>query len=246
MSGQSRPLDGKVAIVTGGSRGIGAAIVRRLVLDGSHVVLSYLQNDDAASSLVNELHPRVAALRADATDPSATNKVFDEAAERHGGVDIFIGSAGVGILAPFEATSEQAYDRLFSVTRGTFFALQTASRRLRPGGRIVTLSTGLTRSWAPMAAAYAGSKAAIEQFTRSLSKEVGRRGITANAVLPGVVDTDMTAAMPQPMRDAAAAQTSLGRLAQPADIADVVAFLCSDDARWITGQMIVANGGSTP
>lgn len=246
MTGRCSPLEGKVAIVTGGSRGIGAAIVRRLSADGASVVLTYLQDEPAAAKLVARLGPDASALKVDATDVTACEMSFDVATQRHGGADIFVASAGVGSLGPFAATSLETYDRLFAVTRGTFFAMQAAARRLRDGGRIVTLSTGLTRNWAPMAAAYAGSKAAIEQFTRSLSKEVGPRGITANAVLPGVVETDMTAAMPQAMRDAAAAQTSLGRLAQPDDIADVVAFLCGPDARWITGQMVVANGGSTP
>ena len=241
-----RSLEGKVAIVTGGARGIGAAIARRLSHGGASILITYSRSAGAADDLCASLPGDAFAIAADATLPASARQAFDAATERFGGVDILIANAGVGALAPFASTTEEMFDRLFAITKGTFFAMQEASSRLRVGGRIVGISTGLTRNWAPMGAAYAGSKAAVEQFARSLSKEVGPRGITVNMVLPGVVETDMTSAMPDAMRQAAAAQTSFGRLGRPDDIADVVAFLASDQARWITGQMIVANGGSAP
>ncbi|MBB3874986.1 SDR family oxidoreductase [Sphingomonas aquatilis] len=240
---------GRTAIVTGGGRGIGAAVARRLASDGANVVISYARSRDSALRTCDEIGRsggRAVALAADAADPQSGTALFDAADEHFGGADILVNNAGVGHLAPFAGTDEGAYDRLFSITKGTFFTLQCAARRLRDGGRIVSVSTGLTRNWAQMAAAYAGSKAAIEQFSRSLSRELGPRGITVNVVSPGVVTTDMTAAMPLQMKEAAAAQTSLGRLGRPDDIADVIGFLCSPDARWITGQVVAANGGSTP
>jgi 3-oxoacyl-[acyl-carrier protein] reductase len=124
--------------------------------------------------------------------------------------------------------------------------MQEAARRLEDGGRIINLSTGLTRAWPVNVSVYAGSKAAVEQFSKALAKEVGSRGITVNAVLPGVVETDLTAGMAHDIKENARKNSSFGRLGTPEDIADAVAFLAGNDARWITGQSIVANGGTTP
>jgi 3-oxoacyl-[acyl-carrier protein] reductase len=122
--------------------------------------------------------------------------------------------------------------------------MQEASRRVTNGGRIINLSSSTTRGWSPGYSIYAGSKSAIEQFTRSLSRELGPRGITVNSVIPGLTDTDMISDYTPAIREAVAKNTTLGRLGKPQDIADVVAFLASDDGRWITGQQVVANGGS--
>ena len=122
--------------------------------------------------------------------------------------------------------------------------MQEAARAVSDGGRIINLSSSTTRGWSPGYSIYAGSKSAIEQFTRSLSRELGPRGVTVNAVIPGLTDTDMISDYPQSIRDAVAKNTTLGRLGKPQDIADVVAFVASDDARWVTGQLLIANGGS--
>ena len=135
---------------------------------------------------------------------------------------------------------------MFGLLKGTYFSMQEAARRIRDGGRIINLSSSTTRGWSPGYSIYAGSKSAIEQFTRSLSRELGPRGITVNAIVPGLTDTDMIGDYPPAVREAAAKGTTLGRLGQPRDIADVVAFLASDEGRWITGQMVVANGGLNP
>lgn len=241
--------DGKVALVTGGARGIGAAICRRLAADGIAVAVNYLGSDEAATRLVAEIVDgggSAIAIRADVTDIGQNRSLFEETVERLGRLDALVCSAGLNVLGPFGDLAEIDYDRLFAITKGTYFAMRHGIGCMNEGGRIVTLSTGMTRNWAVQAAAYAGSKAAIEQFTRALSKEAGPRGITVNAVLPGVVATDMTSGYPPARLEAARQQTSFGRLGTPEDIADVVGFLVSERARWITGQLIVANGGSTP
>lgn len=239
----------KVALVTGGARGIGRAVCKRLAADGNIVFVNFARDQAAADATVAEITERggkAFAVQGDITDLAANRSLFEGVIGQTGRLDILVNSAGVGATGSFDSLDEATYDRLFTITKGTYFLLQNAMKHVADHGRIINLSTGLTRSWAFRAAAYAGSKAAIEQFTRSLSKEVGPRGITVNAVLPGVTQTDMTSGFPAAHLDAARQQTSLGRLGQPEDIADIVAFLASEDARWVTGQLIVANGGSTP
>lgn len=245
----SRRLQGKVALVTGGGRGIGRATALRLSADGAAVVLTYLGSESAARAVESEVRAKggtAEILKADITVVSQIPQVFDQACSRFGKIDILVNNAGVGGRGRVAETTEEAYDRVFAITKGVFFTLQCAAAGVADGGRIISLSTGLTRGWAPNAAAYAGSKAAIEQFSRSLSKDLGPRGVTVNVVLPGVIETDMTAAMSADAKAHALSQTSFSRLGRPDDVADVVAFLASEDARWITGQLIVVNGGSTP
>jgi 3-oxoacyl-[acyl-carrier protein] reductase len=242
-------LGGKAALVTGGSRGIGRATALRLARDGADVAITYAKNADAAKAVLAEIEAlgvRGHIVGCDLTDVATIRPALAATVDAFGKLDILVNNAGIGAGGPFAATSEAAYDALFAITKGVFFSLQAAMTLVADNGRIINFSSGLTRNWAPNAAAYAGSKAAVEQFTRSLSKELGPRGITVNVVLPGVIGTDMTANMPAERREHSRQQTSFGRLGRPDDIADVVAFLASDDARWITGQLIVANGGSTP
>lgn len=239
----------RIALVTGASRGIGRAIAGKLASQGFAIAANYARDGDAGESLVAQIAARggtAHAFRADITDLDANARLFEDVIARFGRLDVLVNNAGVAELGPFDAIDVKAYDRLFAITRGTYFAMQNGMRVLGDGGRIIGISSGLTRGWAEMAGAYAGSKAAIEQFTRSLSKAAGARGITVNAVLPGVTRTDILGWATDEQLDHAARQTSFGRLGEPEDIADVVAFLASDAARWITGQFIVANGGSTP
>ena len=242
-------LAGKTALVTGASRGIGRAIALALARDGVGVAIGYRADAGAAEEVVTQaraLGVRACAVPGDVGVVDDVRRIYDAADEALGGLDILVNNAGVMAMGGFCAIGEADFDRMFAITRGVYFMLGQAAARLRDNGRIISLSTGLTRNWAPGAAAYAGSKAAIEQFTRSLSKELGPRGITVNAVLPGVVETDMTSGFPEERKRAAAQQTSFGRLGTAEDIADVVTLLASERARWITGQLIVANGGSTP
>jgi 3-oxoacyl-[acyl-carrier protein] reductase len=242
-------LNGKAALVTGASRGIGRAIALGLARDGVDVAINFRSDRSAAERVATEaraLGVNAATVCGDIAQIDQARQIFGAAEGALGGLDILVNNAGVMALAGFSALDEADFDRMFAITKGVYFLMREAAARLRDNGRIISISTGLTRNWAPGAAAYAGSKASIEQFTRSLSKEVGARGITVNAVLPGVTETEMTAGFPEERKRAAAQQTSMGRLGTPEDIADVVGLLASERARWITGQMIVANGGSTP
>ncbi len=238
-------LTGKVAIVTGGSRGIGRATAERLARDGAQVIVNYVQAKAAADAVVAAIEKnggKAAAVQADVFDPAAVPKLFDAAEQRFGRAAILVANAGVYAQVPIKDTTEAIYDRMFAMTKGTFFLLQAAAERIADGGRIVTLSSGATQGWAANGPAYAGAKAAIEIFTRALSKVVGPRGITVNAVLPGVTETEMVPDNPE-FRARAASLSSFGRLGKPEEIAAVIAFLCSADGGWITGQRIGAHGG---
>lgn len=242
-------LAGKAALVTGASRGIGRAIALGLARDGVDIAINYRADQEAAEDVAAQaraLGVKACTVPGDIGVVDDVRRIFDAADEALGGLDILVNNAGVMTMGGFTTIAEADFDRMFTITKGVYFMLGQAATRLRDNGRIISISTGLTRNWAPGAAAYAGSKAAIEQFTRSLSKEAGPRGITVNAVLPGVVETDMTSGFPEERKRAAAQQTSFGRLGTAQDIADVVTLLASERARWITGQLIVANGGSTP
>lgn len=237
-------LEGKVAIVTGGSRGIGRAIAERLARDGARVAVNYLRASADADAVVAGIVARgghAVAVQADVGRAAEIPKLFAGAAPL-GPPAILVANAGVYAQIPIAQTTEEIYDALFAVTKGTFFLLQAAAERIVDGGRIITVSSSATLGWATNGPAYAGSKAAVEQFTRSLSKTLGPRGITVNSVLPGVTLTDMTPASPE-FRNRAMQASSFGRLGDPADIADIVAFVASEDARWLTGQRLGANGG---
>ncbi|MEU6261623.1 SDR family oxidoreductase [Saccharopolyspora shandongensis] len=232
-------LRGKTAVVTGGSRGIGRAIVRRLAADGAEVLFSYAKDEDAARAVAAGTGAR--AVRADMGAAEDLRRLFDAAGE----LDILVNNAGIPSTTTLLDTSEADYDRVMAVNaKGTFLAMQHAARRMGDGGRIVSIST-MSTVWAgPGESAYAASKAAVEQLTRVAAKELGPRGITVNAVSPGPTDTDLLrGAVGGDALAATAQMIPLGRLGQPADVADVVAFLVGPDARWITGQNLRATGG---
>jgi 3-oxoacyl-[acyl-carrier protein] reductase len=236
-------LKGKTAVVTGGSRGIGRAIVRRLAADGAAVVFGYATNERAAKQVEAE---RIWAVQADVGDLADIDRLFGVADERFDGLDIFVNNAGIPSGTPIAEVSEADYDRVMAVNaKGAFFALQRAAARMKDGGRIVNISTMGTAWPSPGEALYAASKAAIEQFARVASRELGRRGITVNTISPGPTDTDLLHGVPAEALDQVAHLTALGRLGRPADIADVVAFLVGPDAHWLTGQNIRADGGLT-
>jgi 3-oxoacyl-[acyl-carrier protein] reductase len=238
------PQEGKVAIVTGASQGIGRAIAKRLACDGATVVVNHAGNVEDASkvvSMIEDTGGRALAVEADIRHCGAIRDMFEEVLRRCGALDIVIANAGVNLTRPLIEASEHDFDAIFSVNaRGTFFVLQEAAKRVTSGGRIVAISTNMTVQPRPGIALYAGSKAAVEQFVKVLARELGHRKITVNAVAPGPTDTDMVSKL---SRDTAPAATPLGRLGHPQDIADVVAFLVSEEARWVNGQIIGANGG---
>jgi 3-oxoacyl-[acyl-carrier protein] reductase len=246
----ARRFEGKVAIVTGGSRGIGRAISETLARDGATVVVNYSKSTAAADETVAAIKAqggKAIAIKADISRIEDVRRLYTEAQAQLGRIDIVVNNAGILPPAvPVANETEQTFDAVFGLLKGTYFSMQEAARRLPDGGRIINLSSSTARAWSPGYSIYAGSKSAIEQFTRSLSRELGPRQITVNAVVPGLTDTDMIEGYSAAVREGAAKNTTLGRLGQPRDIADVVAFLASEDARWITGQMVVANGGSNP
>ncbi|RSN09525.1 3-ketoacyl-ACP reductase [Nonomuraea sp. WAC 01424] len=237
-------FSGKGALVTGGSRGIGRAVVRRLAADGAEVVFSYRDDDAAAERIAEETG--ALAVRADVGDRAALERLFAAAESRLPGLDILVNNAaGMTGKKLITDITDDEYERVFAVnTRAVFLAIQWAGRVMRDGGRIVNVSTLNTKISAPTLALYQGSKAAIEQFAMVAARELGGRGITANTVSPGATDTDMLhSANPPGAAERMIPLTALGRLGRPDDIAAVVAFLAGPDGRWITGQNLLATGG---
>jgi 3-oxoacyl-[acyl-carrier protein] reductase len=237
-------LTNRTALVTGGSSGIGAAIAKRLAADGAGVALTFSRYERDAQSIVREIETkggRAVALPLDLTQAESLSNTFDEVARQLGGVDIVVANAGNVFSKPIAEAGLAELDAAFAVnTRGALLTIAEAARRVPRGGRIIGISTVLTRQPRAGMGLYAASKAALEQFIYALAQELGAKEITANAVAPGPTDTRLVVPA---RREQAPKVTPLGRLATPDDIADVVAFLASDDARWISGQVIGANGG---
>ncbi|MCO5967682.1 glucose 1-dehydrogenase [Actinoallomurus soli] len=250
-------LEGKVALVTGGSRGIGRAIAERLARDGAAVAVAYARDEAAARETVERIRKdggRAFALRAQLGrhgDAAHLWAAFDAEGGDHapdGRLDIIVNNAGIGRSAPLASLTEDEFDELFAVNvRAPFFIVQQGLTRLRDGGRIINISSGAATLAMPEIIAYSATKGALDTFTLNLAKELGPRGITVNSVAPGIVDTDVNASWLRgdPEAEAyAASVAALGRVGRPEDIADVVAFLASDDARWVTGRVVDATGGA--
>ena len=244
MSKQSN----KVAIVTGASRGIGAAIAERLAKDGFTVLVNYSSDAAPAEALVAKIeaaggHARTA--QADVSDPTAVRRLFDAAETAFGGVDVLVNNAGIMALGTLAEMEDAAFDRLIAVNlKGTFNTLREAANRLRSGGRIVKFSSSVVGRLQPTYGVYAATKAAVEAMTSILAKELRGRAITVNAVAPGPTATDLfLKGKPQAVIDHLAKLAPLERLGQPEDIAATVALLVSADGGWINGQTLRANGG---
>ena len=236
-------LRNKAALITGGSRGIGAAIAQRLSAEGAQVAITYATRENDAAQIVQVLRKNgpAMALRVDLSKSTDLSETFEQVVNEFGRLDIVVANAGDVMSKSIAESTIADFDAAFAVNaRGTFLTLVQAARRLPTGGRIVALSSILTEQPRAGMGLYAASKATVEQLIRALAHELGPRSITVNAVSPGPTDTSML--LPS-RREQAPKQTPLGRLGTPQDIADVVAFLASDDARWITGQVIRANGG---
>jgi 3-oxoacyl-[acyl-carrier protein] reductase len=240
-------LKGKLALVTGASRGIGRAIAERLAGDGAAVAVNYASQAREAAAVVAAIKTaggEAFAIQADVGRVSELVRLFDETIAHFGRLDILVNNAGIMFTKPVSATTEAEFDRIFAINvKGVFFACQQAATRLADGGRIINVSSSTTaRLWADYGA-YVATKGAVEQLTRSLSKELGRRRITVNAVSPGPTDTELFKASKTPEQiHFFEQQSAFGRLGKPAEIADVVAFLASDASGWISGQNLRANG----
>jgi 3-oxoacyl-[acyl-carrier protein] reductase len=240
----SLSLKGKRALVTGGSRGIGRAIAERLASEGAAVIINYARNKQSAQAAVDTITGsggKAVAVQADVAKPAEIRRLFSEAEKALGRPDIVVANAGVHIEKSLVDSTEEDYDYVFDInTKGVFFILQEAARRVHDGGRIIVVSTGGTNMNFAKMSLYLGSKGAIEQFARSLSRELGTRNVTVNVLSPGFTDTDM---LPEQYREYGASLSPFNRVGTPEDVADVATFLASDGARWVTGQNVQAGGG---
>jgi 3-oxoacyl-[acyl-carrier protein] reductase len=238
----------KVAIVTGASRGIGAAVAERLARDGFTVVVNYSSNDAAAEALVRKIEAaggRALSAKADVGDPQAVRGLFDAAEAAFGGIDVLVNNAGIMKLATLADSDDALFDGQVAVNlKGTFNALREASRRLRNGGRIVNFSTSVVGLRLETYGVYVATKAAVEAMTPVLAKELRGRSITVNAIAPGPTATDLFLNGKSPeLIDRMSKMNPLERLGTPKDIAAAVAFLVGPDGSWINGQVLRANGG---
>ena len=247
----------RVAVITGSSRGLGAATAKRLARDGFFVVVNYVKSKKEGEEVVKEIQKaggKAALVQGDVSQLQGIRLFFEgvDAALKGAGLpasfDVLVANAGVLISKTFSETTEADFDSLFDTNvKGVFFLIQGALPRLRDNGRIVTLSSGLSRFANPMFTAYSATKGAIDVMTRILAQELGARGITVNAIAPGAIDTDMNASW---IRSDAGKEMLLSRQAikkigLPPDIADAVSFLAGPDSRWVTAQRIEASGGSS-
>ncbi|MCP1372902.1 SDR family oxidoreductase [Dyella lutea] len=237
-----------VALVTGASRGIGAAIARRLARDGFTVVVNYAGDARAAAAVAADIEAaggRALTAQADVADPAAVRRMFDAAEAAFGGVDVLVNNAGVLQQAPLVDVDDAQFDRIIAINlKGSFNAMREAGRRLREGGRIINFSSSLVGTLLPTYGAYVASKAAVEGMTPILAKELRGRRITVNAVAPGPTATELfLEGKPDALVEQLAKAAPLERLGTPEDIADVVAFLAGPDGGWVNGQVLRANGG---
>lgn len=243
-------LQGTTAVVTGGSQGIGAGIVRKLAQQGANVVFNYLANGDAAANILAEFETsdsRVMAVQADVTRQEDLDTLFATAHREFGDLDILVNNAGVYTLHPIDAIELDEVNRLFKTNVfAPMFAIKTALNYFRDGGSIINIGSIVSTMAPPTFLAYSSSKAAVDGITRVLSKELAARHITVNQINPGSIRTEgaQRGGLSDDAERSLVATIPLGRIGFPADIANLTAFLASDDARWITGEIIMVSGGA--
>src|SRR5713101_859125 len=243
----SKNLEGKIALITGGSRGIGAAIGKRLATDGANVAITYTKGADAAAAVVKEIERggrKAIAIQADATDAGAVEAAVEKTVATFGGLDVLVNNAGTAIPKTFEETTFDEMDRMIDINvRGTLAATQAALKHMQSGGRIIIIGSAVgERVVVPGLVAYAATKGAVKMLTQGLSREVGSRGITVNNVQPGPIDTDLNPAtgdwaMPQK------AATALDRYGHADEVAALVAFVAGQESSYITGANLTVDGG---
>ncbi len=249
-------LENKIALITGGSRGLGKDMAINLAKKGIDIIITYHTNKTAADSVIKEINDLGRTAKAIQLDSSHIKK-FDafyeelyaylKSQNKNGHFDFLINNAGTGIYKPFTDTTEEDLDTMYNIHfKGVYFLTQKALPYLNDGGRIINISSGLARFSFPNSSAYASMKGAVEVFTRYLAKELAVRKISANVVAPGAIATEFGGGenkTNEKKREAVANFTALGRVGEPEDIGSVVAFLCTDDAKWINGQRIEVSGG---
>ncbi|TWB19052.1 3-oxoacyl-[acyl-carrier protein] reductase [Nitrospirillum amazonense] len=238
----------KVALVTGASRGIGAAIAERLGRDGHTVIINYAGNANAAEAVAAKIEAaggRALTVQADVADADAVKTMFDRVEAAFGGVDILVNNAGIMTLGTIADMGDDAFGKLVDINlKGTFNTLREAAQRLRDGGRVINFSSSVVGLYPPTYGAYAATKAAVEALTAIMAQEMRGRSITVNAIAPGPTATELFLnGKPQEVVDRLAKQAPLERLGQPEDIAAAVSFLAGPDGAWINGQVLRANGG---
>ncbi|KWX77877.1 SDR family oxidoreductase [Paenibacillus jilunlii] len=244
----SQSLQGKVAIVTGSSRGIGRSVAERLAQEGASVVINYSSSPKQAEEVVQGIQAQggtAAALQADISKPAQIEQLYKDTKALFGKIDIVVNNAGIMINSLIGEATEEQFDKQFAINvKGTYFSCQQAFFHLEQGGRIINFSTSVNGQMFPAYSIYAGTKGAVEQFTRQLAKEFGSKGITINAVAPGPVATDLfLEGKSEAQLEGLKKSNAFGRLGQPEDIAGVVSFLAAEQSGWITGQTLRVNGG---
>jgi len=244
----NRKLEGKIALITGGSRGIGAAIAKRLAKDGAKVAITYAKGADAAASVVREIERdggKAIAIQADASDAGAGKAAVEKTVEKFGGLDVLVNNAGTAIPKTFEETTLEEMDRLLNINvRGVFIATQAALKHIKRGGRIIMIGSCLgERVMTPGLVPYSATKGAVKIFTQALSRELGSRGITVNNIQPGPIDTELNPATGE-WADPQKAATALGRYGHVDEIAAMVAFVASPESSYITGANLTVDGGT--
>ncbi len=241
-------LNNKVILVTGASRGIGAAVAKNLAERGAKIIVNYaggLQSAEETVQIIKSAGGEAIAIQADVSKSDEVKAMFDQAIAHYGKIDVLVNNAGIMITKLIKDTTDEDFTRQFDINvRGTFNTLREAATRLADNGSIINFSTSVNRIMLPTYSTYVATKAAVEQLTRVMAKEVGARGININSISPGPTNTALfTTGKPQEVIDRLASLSAFNRLGEPEDIAQTVAFLASDDAKWITAQNIGVNGG---
>jgi 3-oxoacyl-[acyl-carrier protein] reductase len=241
-------LEGKIAFITGGSRGIGAAIAKRLAADGAKVAITYTKGADAAASVVKEIEHtgrKAIAIQADAADAKAVKAAVDKTVATFGRLDVLVNNAGTAIPKTFEETTLEEMDRVIDINlRGVFVATQAALKHMKDGGRIIMIGSSVgERMMTPGLVPYSATKGAVKMFTQGLSREVGNRGITVNNIQPGPIDTELNPAAGEWAAPQKAA-TALNRYGSADDVAALVAFVAGPEASYITGANLTVDGGT--
>jgi len=244
----TKKLEGKIALITGGSRGIGAAIAKRLAADGANVAITYTKGADAAASVVKEIERagrKAIPIQADAADAEAVKAAVEKTVATFGRLDVLVNNAGTAIPKTFEETTLEEMDRVIDINlRGTFVATQAALKHMKDGGRIVMIGSSVgERMMTPGLVPYSATKGAVKMFSQGLSREVGNRGITVNNIQPGPIDTELNPAAGEwaaPQK----ANTALNRYGSVDDVAALVAFVAGPEASYITGANLTVDGGT--